>query len=104
MDTLILNKDGSPLSLVPLSVVTWQVAIKLLFLGKVTVLKEHEDWVVRSQKLEMHVPSIIICAEYVKWNKRIKYSRTNVFLRDDFTCQLQITSRCREAHGKVRVS
>jgi 5-methylcytosine-specific restriction endonuclease McrA len=104
MDTLILNKDGNPLSLVPLSVVSWQVAIRLLSLGKVTVLKEHEDWIVRSQKLEMHVPSIVICTEYVKWNKRIKYSRTNVYLRDDFTCQLQSTTRCRENHGKVKIS
>jgi len=104
MDTLILNKDGSPLSLVPLSVVNWQVAIRLLSLGKVKVLKDHEDWVVRSQKLEMFVPSIVICTDYVKWNKRIKYSRTNVYLRDDFTCQLQTTSRCKEHHGKVKIA
>lgn len=102
MDTLILNKDGSPLSIIPLSAVKWQVAIRLLSLGKVKVLKEYDDWVVRSQKLTMKVPSIVICTEYAKWNKRIKYSRTNVYLRDDFTCQLQITSKCKENHGKVK--
>ncbi len=99
-DCLLLNADGMPLSLVPLSVVDWQVAMRLLFTDKVKVLKNYDDWVVRSQHLEMPVPSIIIMSEQVKWQKTLKYSKTNVFLRDDFTCQLQITSRCRDRHGK----
>jgi len=86
--TLILNKDGNPLSIIPLSVVDWQTAIKLLTLDKVKVLKNHENWVVRSPSVEMSVPSIVICTDYIKWPRRIKYSRTNVYLRDDFTCQL----------------
>jgi len=86
--TLILNKDGSPLSIVPLSVVDWQTAIKLLTLEKVKVLKDHENWIVRSPSIELAVPSIVICTEYIKWQRRIKYSRTNVYLRDDFMCQL----------------
>lgn len=102
-DVLLLNADGMPLSLVPLSVVDWQVAMRLLFTDKVKVLKNYDDWVVRSQHLEMPVPSIIIMSEQVKWAKTLKYSRTNVYLRDDFTCQLQITSRCRDKHGKSHI-
>ena len=104
MDTLLLNADGQPLSYVPLSVVTWQVAIRLLATDKVKVLKAYDDWVVRSQYLEMPVPSIIICTEHVKWNKHLKYSRANVYLRDNFTCQLQTTSKCRELEGKVKLT
>ena len=59
-DVLVLNSDGQPLSLVPLSVVSWQVALRLIFTEKVKILKEYDDWVVRSQHLEMPVPSIII--------------------------------------------
>ena len=104
MHTLILNADGMPLSQIPLSVVDWQTALKMLFSGKVKVLKDYEDWTIRSQKLEVSVPSILIMSEQVKWNKQVKYSRTNVYLRDDFTCQLQITNRCRESKGKSKVS
>lgn len=104
MDTLVLNTDGMPLSQVPLSVVTWQVAIRLLFLEKVKILKDYDEWFIRSQYLEMKVPSIIMMTEHVKWNKRLKYSSNNIYLRDDFTCQLQITSRCKDTHGKVKLS
>jgi 5-methylcytosine-specific restriction endonuclease McrA len=103
-DVLLLNADGTPLSHVPLSVVAWQVAMRLVFLEKVRVLKEYEHWTIRSQHLEMKVPSIIIATEQVKWSKHLKYSRANVYLRDNFTCQLQSTWRCKEQHGKVKLS
>ena len=103
-DCLILNANGMPLSSVPLSVVNWQIAMRLLFTDKVKVLKEYDDWIVRSQHLEMKVPSIIIMSEQVKWTKTLKYSRNNVYLRDDFTCQLQTTSRCKDRHGKTNIA
>lgn len=100
----MLNADGQPLSHVPLSVVSWQDAVRLIWLGKVKVLKEYNDWVIRSQHLEMKVPSIIMMTEQVKWNKGLKYNRSNVYLRDDFTCQLQTTRRCRAVNGKVKLT
>lgn len=104
MDTLLLNADGTPLSHVPLSVVTWQVAMRLVFLEKVKVLKEYDHWTVRSQHLEVGVPSIVIMTEQVKWSKHLKYSRANVYLRDDFTCQLQTTRRCKGVQGKIKLA
>lgn len=104
MDTLLLNADGMPISQIPLSVVPWQVAIRLLFTDKVKVLKSYNEWFIRSQHLEMEVPSIVIMAEQIKWSKTLKYSTSNVFLRDDFTCQLQITRKCKEVKGKVNIS
>ena len=103
-DVLILNADGMPLSSVPLSVVNWQIAMRLLFTDKVRVLKEYDDWIVRSQHIEMHVPSIIIMTEQVKWTKTLKYSRNNIYLRDNFTCQLQTTSRCKDRQGKSHIA
>lgn len=100
MDCLKINADGMPLSLIPLSVVSWQEAVRLIFTDKARVIKSYDDWTVRSQYFDMPVPSIIILTEQVKYSKTLKYNRNNVYLRDDFTCQLQITSRCRDAHGK----
>lgn len=104
MDTLILNADARPLSQIPLSVISWQDSLRLMFLGKVRVIKEYEDWSVRSQHLDLKVPSIVIMTEQVKWSKGLKYSRNNVYLRDDFTCQLQNTWKCKELQGKVKVT
>ena len=80
MDTLLLNSDAQPLSYVPISVVTWQVAMRLLTTYKVSVLKSYDDWFVRSQYLEMPVPSIVMCTKQVKWKKQLKYSSSNIFL------------------------
>jgi hypothetical protein len=42
-DCLLLNTDGQPVSLLPMSTLTWQDAIKYLVLDKATVLEWHED-------------------------------------------------------------
>lgn len=102
-DVLVLNANGLPLSQIPLSVINWTVAMRLVFTDKVNILKNYDDWVVRSQYLEMKVPSIIIMSEQVKHAKSVNYNRTNIYLRDDFTCQLQITNQCREKYGKHNV-
>lgn len=103
-DTLLLNADGTPLTLVPLSAIRWQSTLRLLYLDKVKVLKEYDNWAVRSQHLDLKVPSIVIMSKQVKYRKGLKYSRNNVYLRDDFVCQLQITNRCQELHGKVKLT
>lgn len=102
MDTLVLNSDGSPLSYIPLSVVSWQVALRLLFTDKVTVLKEYDDWNVRSQHISMKVPSIIMMIDHIKWSKQVKYNRSNVYARDNYRCQLRITRRCKSVDGYVK--
>jgi len=103
MDVLQLNANGMPLTQIPLSVIPWQEAIAMVYKGKAKVLKEYDNWTVRSQLLDMKVPSIIIMTDQVKWEKKLKYSRNNVYLRDDYTCQLQITGRCQDQHGKWKV-
>lgn len=95
MDTLILNSDGLPLSMLPVSAVDWKVAMRLVTLEKVVVLKEHDDWVVRSPSKSYPVPSIVMTTEYVRWNKQVKYNRNNVFLRDNYTCQYCIKQMSR---------
>jgi len=86
-DTLLLNQDGSPLSMLPPSVIDWTMAIKLLYLNKVIVVKNYDDWTVRSQKLELPVPSIIMTRRYVRPKNKVLFNRKMVYLRDNYTCQ-----------------
>jgi 5-methylcytosine-specific restriction endonuclease McrA len=85
-DTLLLNADGSPVSFLPLSVINWQEAIKYMVLDKANVLAWHENWIVRSANWETPVPSILMLREYMKPKSTIRYSKSNVFLRDNYTC------------------
>ena len=86
-DTLLLNHDGTPLAMLPPSVIDWTYAIKLLYLNKIIVVKEYEDWVVRSQKLELKVPSIVMTKRYVKPRYKVMFNRKMIYLRDNYTCQ-----------------
>jgi 5-methylcytosine-specific restriction endonuclease McrA len=86
-DVLLLNSDASPVSYLPLSVIDWQEAIRYMVLDKVSVLEWHDDWIVRSAKWETRVPAIIMLKEFTKKKGYIRYSKMNVFLRDDFKCQ-----------------
>ncbi|MBN2760406.1 MAG: HNH endonuclease [Rhodobacteraceae bacterium] len=83
---LVLNADYRPLSYYPLSLWPWQDAIKAVFLDRVDILA-HYDEVVRSQRMEIQVPSVVVLREYVKPRKRVAFTRFNLFLRDEFTCQ-----------------
>jgi hypothetical protein len=64
-DTLVLNTDGSPVSMLPLSVITWQEAIRYMVLDKAIVLEWHDDWIVRSARWETPVPAVIMVKEYM---------------------------------------
>jgi 5-methylcytosine-specific restriction endonuclease McrA len=87
MDTLLLNSDASPASLLPLSIISWQDAIKYMVLDKTSVLEWHENWVVRSANWETPVPAVIILKEYYKKKTDLRFSKYNLFLRDGFCCQ-----------------
>ena len=83
---LVLNADFRPLSYFPLSLWSWQDAIKAVFLDRVIVLSEY-DRKVRSPSVEMALPSVISLKQYIPANRRPAFTRFNVFLRDKFTCQ-----------------
>lgn len=85
--TLLLNQNYEPISVLPLSVVSWQHAIKLYFLDRVTILEAYEDKVVRSEHLTIPIPSVCVTKEYFNYKKAVKFSRSNLYLRDLYTCQ-----------------
>lgn len=73
--------------MLPLSTVSWQEAIRFMVLDKVSVLDWHENWTVRSANWETRVPAVIMLKEYQKKKGYVRYSKMNVFLRDEFKCQ-----------------
>jgi len=86
-DTLLLNADGNPLSAAPLSTLTWQESIKLVWLDRINVLEWHEDWQVHSPNITMTVPSVIMTRDFVKQRTNTSFNRSNVYLRDNYICQ-----------------
>lgn len=85
--TLILNADASPVSLLPLSIISWEESIRYLVTDKATVIEWYDDWVVRSEKWSTQVPAVMILKEYQKKKTSVRFSKQNVFLRDGYTCQ-----------------
>ena len=83
---LVLNADFRPLSYFPLSLWSWQDAVKAVFLNRVNIVSEYEQ-VIRSPRMEMRLPSVISLKEYIPAARRPAFTRFNVFLRDRFTCQ-----------------
>jgi 5-methylcytosine-specific restriction endonuclease McrA len=87
MDTLVLNADGQPLSFLPLSTIDWQESIRYLVLDKASVIAWHEEWIVHSVDWETNVPAVVMLREYMKPKTSVRFSKSNVFLRDNHTCQ-----------------
>ena len=87
MNTLLLNADASPVSMLPLSTIGWQEAIRYMVLNKATVLEWYDDWIVHSASWETRVPAVIMLHEFQKKKTNVRYSKQNVFLRDEYICQ-----------------
>lgn len=86
-DVLVINADGSPVSLIPLSAVSWQDAILYMYHDKCNVLSWYDDWVVHSSNWETRVPAVIMLKKYLKRNTNPRFSKSNVYLRDQYRCQ-----------------
>lgn len=83
---LVLNADYRPLSYYPLSLWSWQDAIKAVFLDRVNIVAEY-DSAVRSPSFAMKLPSVVSLKTFVRPNRHPAFTRFNVFLRDRFSCQ-----------------
>jgi len=78
-DTLLLNANY-----LPLAVISWRKAFKLISKDKVQVVTEYEDWLIRGSE---NVPAIIRLRNIVSFTAIVKFSRQNVYIRDRYTCQ-----------------
>jgi len=81
--TLLLNSTYEPLK-----VISWQKAVSLWWTDKVEVIEEYDDFDLKSVSITIKCPAVVRLLRYVKGNRRkVKFSRINVFARDNFTCQ-----------------
>lgn len=83
---LVLNADYRPLSYYPLSLWSWQDAIKAVFLDRVNIVAEY-DTAVHSPSFAMQLPSVVSLKSYIRPSRNPAFTRFNVFLRDRFECQ-----------------
>mmetsp|Transcript_13001 Transcript_13001/g.40031 ORF Transcript_13001/g.40031 Transcript_13001/m.40031 type:complete len:269 (-) Transcript_13001:693-1499(-) len=84
---LVLNADYQPLSYLPLSVWPWQEVVKAVFLDRVVILATY-DFEIRSPSVSFELPSVVALKKYQQLgDKKPAFTRYNVFVRDDFTCQ-----------------
>ena len=92
---LLLNNTYEPLKILP-----WQKAIMLYFGDKATIIESYDDFDLGTQKFVMQCPAVMVLRKYVNLaNKQVTFSRSNVFSRDNYTCQY-----CSEQPGSNRLT
>lgn len=85
--TLLLNATFEPLK-----VISWQRAMSLWCEGRVEIIDTH-DVEKRAVTFSFKVPSIVRLLRFVRVKNlhQVKFSRANIYVRDEYTCQY-----CRE--------
>jgi len=83
---LVLNADYRPLNYYPLSLWSWQNAVKAVFLDRVNTVCQYER-LISSPSVSFQLPSVVSLKSYVKPPTHPAFTRFNVFLRDGFSCQ-----------------
>lgn len=79
--TLLLNQWYFPHA-----ILSWQDAVTLVYLDKADIVSSYDEEI-RSPSTSMPCPAVIRLKKKVASTKRgVKFSRINVYLRDDFTC------------------
>lgn len=83
---LVLNADFTPLRLLPLSTISWQEAVCLIFKGNARAVSNYNENINTVSNV-FPMPAVIVLTKYKKVRSSPKYSKYNIKLRDDFTCQ-----------------
>lgn len=79
--------------MMPHKIIPWQTAVTMSFLGKVDVLEEYDEDI-RSPSVAIKAPAVVRLKRPIGGMKRgVKFSRVNVFARDEFRCQYCGTKR-----------
>lgn len=87
MNCLLLNSNYEPISILPLSIINWQHAIKLMFLDRITVIETYDEHVARSAHVTIHYPAVAVTNNYFNPRRNVRFSRGNLYLRDLYQCQ-----------------
>lgn len=73
----------------PVRAITWQRAIVLLCLQKAEVVADYSGKALRSPRVVFPMPAVIRLRHYIRPARhiRVPFSRRNIYLRDEWTCQ-----------------
>jgi 5-methylcytosine-specific restriction endonuclease McrA len=97
---LVLNANYQVLSHEPLSLWSWQDAIRAVWGDKATVVSEYPDILIRSVSTSFFLPSVIALKTYQRKSEKVPMlSRKYVLIRDGYTCQY-----CSNRYGAERLS
>jgi len=80
-NVLLLNGDYTPIT-----IINWKRAVELVWLDKVKII-EVSDKEARSVSISIKIPSIVALKKYIYIKRKTKFSKQNVFARDDYICQ-----------------
>jgi 5-methylcytosine-specific restriction endonuclease McrA len=101
----VLNADYNYLNNI-----SWQKAIVLIFKGKAEIIKATNTIISNVDKsVQYFVPKVIKLINYVNqiYKNKIPYSKFNIFIRDNYTCQycgVKLTkNECTIDHVKPKV-
>jgi 5-methylcytosine-specific restriction endonuclease McrA len=84
--TLALNKDFTPIGVLPLSSLHWHDAVRAVYLNTVSVLHEYDNWTVNSPSRTFRIPAVVVSRDYVKVRRFVGFSPEMVHLRDGYKC------------------
>lgn len=86
---LVLNADYTPIGIIDWKkAMIWSFRYGNKYSSNIDIIEYHDEDLVLSCAGYVSVPSIIRTTKYFKlFNKTVSFSRKNVFIRDNFTCQ-----------------
>ena len=82
MDTLVLGVDFRPVAFA-----SWQNVIGWILNRVAEVIDEHPDKYIRTVSWSVKTPSVVRLLNPIHKKRAIKFSRTNIYLRDLGKCQ-----------------
>ena len=71
----------------PVRIVSWQKAMILVLTNRAEIVEEYPDKQIRTVSQKYNLPRIIKLFARHKNNQHVKFTRFNLFLRDNFQCQ-----------------
>lgn len=71
----------------PVKIISWQRAMVLLLTGRAEAVLEYQDIEIRSVNFSINLPKILRLYTKHRSSKNVRFSRHNVFARDNYTCQ-----------------
>lgn len=86
---LVLNSDYTPIAIIDWrKAVIWSFKKEESMDSSVEIMEYYSDDFVAGLNRQVKIPAVIRTSYYLKvYNRPVNFSRTNLFLRDNYTCQ-----------------